>query len=190
MPPPSLRIVDSRDDVASRSRRRWDALRRRPAAAVARIPPRVARDRLRVAPQTGWAPRYLTAWRDDALVGAMPLYAEGALVRRIRVRLGLGRCLSPPRPPLLSEARRRDSVHAGTGPAAARGRRATRARAARRARSRSCARRAARLVAARPVSRRRRGRGVRGAGHARCATACSSTGPTRAIATSPTSSRR
>ena len=41
---------------------------------------------------------------------------QDALVRRVRVRLGLGRCLSPPRPPLLPEARRGDSVHAGAGP--------------------------------------------------------------------------
>jgi len=27
-------------------------------------------------PRTGWAERYLTAWRGDALVGAMPLYAK------------------------------------------------------------------------------------------------------------------
>jgi len=27
-------------------------------------------------PETGWSPRYLTAWRDDALVGALPLYAK------------------------------------------------------------------------------------------------------------------
>lgn len=27
-------------------------------------------------PRTGWAPRYLTAWRDRALVGALPLYAK------------------------------------------------------------------------------------------------------------------
>jgi predicted N-acyltransferase len=28
------------------------------------------------APETGWTPRYLTAWRDDTLVGAMPLYLK------------------------------------------------------------------------------------------------------------------
>ncbi len=27
-------------------------------------------------PRTGWTPRYLTAWRGDALVGALPLYAK------------------------------------------------------------------------------------------------------------------
>jgi len=27
-------------------------------------------------PATGWTPRYLTAWRGDALVGALPLYAK------------------------------------------------------------------------------------------------------------------
>jgi uncharacterized protein len=27
-------------------------------------------------PATGWTPRYLTAWRDEKLVGAMPLYAK------------------------------------------------------------------------------------------------------------------
>ncbi len=27
-------------------------------------------------PATGWSPHYLTAWRDDALVGALPLYAK------------------------------------------------------------------------------------------------------------------
>jgi predicted N-acyltransferase len=28
------------------------------------------------APETGWIPRYQTAWRDDVLVGAMPLYVK------------------------------------------------------------------------------------------------------------------
>jgi uncharacterized protein len=28
------------------------------------------------APETGWGPRYVTAWRNDALVGAMPLYLK------------------------------------------------------------------------------------------------------------------
>jgi predicted N-acyltransferase len=27
-------------------------------------------------PETGWSPRYLTAWRDSALVGALPLYSK------------------------------------------------------------------------------------------------------------------
>ncbi len=27
-------------------------------------------------PHTGWSPRYLTAWRDGVLVGALPLYAK------------------------------------------------------------------------------------------------------------------
>ena len=28
------------------------------------------------APETGWTPRYLTAWRGELLVGAMPLYVK------------------------------------------------------------------------------------------------------------------
>ncbi len=65
-------------------------------------------------PETGWSPHYLTAWRDGALVGALPLLCEGAQLRRIRLRLGLGGCLSPPRPPLLPQVGRRGSLHAGT----------------------------------------------------------------------------
>ena len=95
---------------------------------------------------TGWQPRYphrverRRAGRRDAAL------REDALLRRVRVRLGLGRRLSPPRPPLLPEARRGDSVHAGARAAAARRRR--RRRAAR------CSTRALGAVARGRLSRR------------------------------------
>ena len=119
------RIAVIRDDVALEAiaAGAWDALAGGQPLAVARVPRRAARDRLRRRRATGWRPRYLTAWRGDALVGALPLYAKTHSLRRIRVRLGLGGRLSPPRPPLLPEARRGDSVHAGAGPAPPRARR-------------------------------------------------------------------
>ena len=43
----------------------------------------------------------------------VPALPQGPLVRRIRVRLGLGRRLPAPRPRLLPQAHRRDPVHAG-----------------------------------------------------------------------------
>ena len=105
------------------------------------------------APAAGWRPLLrlgVARRRADRRVAAL---CEDAFVRRVRVRLGLGRRLSPPRPPLLSEARRRDPVHAGAGTAdhrARRGRAVGAARAgagtaARRSRSRRL------LVAARAV---------------------------------------
>ena len=77
-------------------------------------------------PATGW--RRATSPR-GARAGAgrrAAALCQGPLVRRIRVRLGLGRCLPAPRSPLLPEARRGDSVHAGDGTAAPRRDAATR----------------------------------------------------------------
>ena len=67
---------------------------------------------------SGWTPCYLTAWREGDARRRDAALRQGALLRRVRLRLGVGRCLSPLRPALLSEARRGDSFHAGGGPAA------------------------------------------------------------------------
>ena len=96
---------------------------------------------------------------------------QDALLRRICVRLGLGRRLSPLRAPLLSEARGGDSFHARTGPAALRRRR----RGAHRAPGGGVAaaaagaprRRSAVFVAARPVPHRSGGARLRGRRHDR-----------------------
>ena len=65
---------------------------------------------------------------DGALVAACPLYLKDALVRRVRVRLGLGGRLPAARPRLLPQAARRRSVHAGAGAAPARPQRSAPAR--------------------------------------------------------------
>ena len=48
----------------------------------------------------------------DVLVGCLPGLPEEPLLRRVRLRLGLGRCLPAPRPALLPEAAVRRAVHA------------------------------------------------------------------------------
>ncbi len=122
------------------------------------------------APATGWTPRYLTAWRGERARGRVAALREDPFLRRVRVRLGLGRCLSPLRPPLLSEARRSGPVHACAGPAAPRLRRSDTRRVDRR-RARENAALATRrrdvLVAARAVPDRARGPDPRGGRHAR-----------------------
>jgi hypothetical protein len=48
-------------------------------------------------PDTGWQPSFVTLWRGgDA--GGLPAVPQGPLVRRVRVRLGLGQCLRAARP--------------------------------------------------------------------------------------------
>ena len=49
----------------------------------------------------------------------LPALPQGPLVRRVRVRLGLGRRLPASRPRLLPEAARRGALHAGSRPAPA-----------------------------------------------------------------------
>ena len=70
-------------------------------------------------PGTGWAP----TWSDDRAqrraARRMRAVPEGALLRRVRVRLGLGRRLPAPWPGLLPQAARRRAVHAGAGVAPA-----------------------------------------------------------------------
>jgi hypothetical protein len=63
--------------------------------------------------ETGWSPHYLTAWRDGALVGALPLYSKAHSYGEYVFDWGWRR-LSPPRPPLLPQVGRRGSLHAGT----------------------------------------------------------------------------
>jgi hypothetical protein len=68
----SLRIVDSLAAVPASA---WDALvGDRPLLSHAFL--HALHETGCAAPETGWAPRYVTAWRDGALVGAMPLYLK------------------------------------------------------------------------------------------------------------------
>ena len=91
----------------------------------------------------------------------LPALSQGPLLRRVRVRLGLGRRLPAPRPRLLPQAHRRDPVHAGAGAAPAGD--DARAAAAAAARHRGDRARGRPLLGAPPVPRRRRpGRGGRG----------------------------
>ena len=54
--------------------------------------------------RTGWAPHFVTLWEGERLAGALPAVSQVALVRRVRVRLGVGGGLRAPRPRLLPEA--------------------------------------------------------------------------------------
>ena len=107
----------------------------------------------------------------------LPALSQGPLVRRVRVRLGLGRRLPAPRPRLLPQAARRGAVHAGAGAAPAGD--DARAAPAAAARHRGDRARGRPLLGAPAVPRRRRpGRGERGRlvdARARC----SSTGRNR-----------
>jgi predicted N-acyltransferase len=72
MPRLSLRTVDS---LAAIPAPMWDALvGDRPLLSHAFL--HALHETGCAAPETGWIPRYQTAWRDDALVGAMPLYVK------------------------------------------------------------------------------------------------------------------
>ena len=130
--------------------------------------------------ETGWAPHFLLLEDGGELRRRLPALPQGPLVRRVRVRLGLGRRLPAPRPRLLPQAHRRDPVHAGAGAAPAGATHEQRAAAA--ARHRGAGAPGRHLVGAPAVPRRRRpGRGDRGrlvAAPARC----SSTGSNRAPA--------
>ena len=68
----SLRIVDSLSGIPAPA---WDALvGDRPLLSHAFL--HALHETRCAAPETGWTPRYLTAWRDGSLVGAMPLYLK------------------------------------------------------------------------------------------------------------------
>jgi predicted N-acyltransferase len=70
MPRTSLRIVESLAAIAPAA---WDALvGDRPLLSHAFL--HALHETGCAAPETGWTPRYLTAWRGETLVGAMPLY--------------------------------------------------------------------------------------------------------------------
>src|SRR5262249_17813590 len=72
MSPPSLRIVDSLGAIEPSS---WDRLvGDRPLLSHAFL--HALHETECATPDTGWTPRYLTAWRDERLVGAMPLYLK------------------------------------------------------------------------------------------------------------------
>jgi uncharacterized protein len=78
--PPSLPVVASpviRDDVplGDIPAAEWNALAgSQPFLSHAFLA--ALHDTGCASPQTGWSPRYLTAWRDGALTGALPLYAK------------------------------------------------------------------------------------------------------------------
>ena len=68
----SLRIVDSLSAIPASA---WDALvGNRPLLSHAFL--HALHETGCAAPETGWTPRYLTAWRGTLLVGAMPLYVK------------------------------------------------------------------------------------------------------------------
>jgi predicted N-acyltransferase len=72
MPRTSLRIVESLAAVAPAA---WDALvGDRPLLSHAFL--HALHETGCAAPETGWTPRYLTAWRGQTLAGAMPLYLK------------------------------------------------------------------------------------------------------------------
>lgn len=72
MSPASLRIVDS---LAAIEPSTWDRLvGDRPLLSHAFL--HALHETECATPETGWTPRYLTAWRDERLVGAMPLYLK------------------------------------------------------------------------------------------------------------------
>ena len=72
MPRLSLRIVESLGAVSPAA---WDALvGDRPLLSHAFL--HALHETRCAAPETGWSPSYLTAWRGDSLVGAMPLYVK------------------------------------------------------------------------------------------------------------------
>src|SRR6185312_13385903 len=60
----------------------------------------------------------------------VPALPEGPFLRRVRLRLGLGRCLPAPRAGLLPQAARRRALHARSGGAVAGARRSMAPRAA------------------------------------------------------------
>jgi predicted N-acyltransferase len=78
--PPTLPIVASaliRDDVAlgDIAAEAWNALAgSQPFLSHAFLT--ALHETGCASPETGWTPRYLTAWRDGALIGALPLYSK------------------------------------------------------------------------------------------------------------------
>ena len=68
----SLRFVDS---LAALEPARWDRLiGDRPLLSHAFL--HALHETGCAAPETGWTPRYVTAWRSETLIGAMPLYLK------------------------------------------------------------------------------------------------------------------
>jgi uncharacterized protein len=126
-------------------------------------------------PATGWAPQFLTLQARRPLVGRLCAVPEEPLLRRVRLRLGLGRRLPPPRPALLPQAAGRRAVHAG-----ARHRLLARDDAVRARpladQALAALRRPAAVVGPPAVHRRHRPRGLERAGWMMRETACSSTG--------------
>jgi predicted N-acyltransferase len=72
MSPATLRIVESLADVPARA---WNALVG-DAPLLSHAFLHALHESGCVSTQTGWTPRYLTAWQSDSLVGAMPLYIK------------------------------------------------------------------------------------------------------------------
>ena len=160
----------------------WNALARGPGRADAlhapRVPAGAARLGQRRAPRpAGAALRSLPASAASELRRRLPAVPEEPLLRRVRVRLGLGRRLPAPRPRLLPEAARRGALHAGAGAAPAGARRAHRgAAAARAAAARATAAGCRRRTCCSSTRPTRPARAPTPAGC--CAARCSSTGST------------
>ena len=167
----------------------WNALAGGPAARCRTRFLGAASHAVALRPQTGWTPRFLTAWRDGALIGAMPLYAKthsyGEYVfdwgwadayrrygRRYYPKLVAAIPFTPVPGPRLSRRRSDDAP-----------------RAARRARSANCSTACTRRCTCCSPTRTQAREGA-AAGMLIARRRCSSTGATAAIATSPISSPR
>ena len=61
--------------------------------------------------ETGWQPCHLILRRDGEVVAIMPLYLKRTFLRRVCVRLVLGRCLATERSRLLSEITHRNTFY-------------------------------------------------------------------------------
>jgi len=100
-----------------RARARVERACRRRAAFVARLFARSARNRMRIAEN-----RLDAALSDRVAIenarGRHAPVRQSPLLRRICLRLVMGRCVSQTRPPLLSKARMRRSFYARNGSAA------------------------------------------------------------------------
>jgi uncharacterized protein len=72
MPHATLRIIESLADVPARA---WNALVG-DAPLLSHAFLHALHESGCASTQTGWTPRYLTAWQSDSLVGAMPLYVK------------------------------------------------------------------------------------------------------------------
>ena len=110
------------DDPSQVDAAAWNALLDEQAAPYALHAPRVPAGAARLRQRRGrdrLGNQLLCLRHGDTLVGRLRAVPEEPLLRRVRVRLGLGRRLPAARPALLPQAARRRAVHAGAGQSAA-----------------------------------------------------------------------